>query len=503
MDPGARAVSRRAVALIAAAVVAVLAGGLAVIVLVNRPDDDPPPQPVIAGGSTVTVDAARDLGPFGNPAGFQNQSGPEEPLGSADLDRVARLEPQVVRAWFKPHMYYDHEATTFDFDFATGNGDSAYDYYDQVAAQGESIIGNFDQCDQVLMRLDRTEDCRWVLKAGLLHYKKRYPSLRYIEVFNEPDKTWKPSAIEQPAMSLDDYYRWYQVAYRVVNEVNDELAPDVPLEIGGPSSYTFNEDFLTGFLDRYVRDGDPDKRFAFISYHQYAQRERPATVAREREIVRGWMRERKLDEDRPVFVTEYGIFPGANTGTTFEADLLTHAAGMATLGRYYAYSGTDMYLHWVYDHLENERKSMFVDDVDGGVYPYYNLVLMQRMLATRLVPAESDAVTDTGIGVSAVATTEDRKVAVLLTNYQWTTGAAEHDVTLALRNLPATLTAGEVTVERYLVDARTSNRTSNPLGQDLQRVERYDTRLTASADLGLHLGVNAMSLVVITPKGAR
>ncbi|GAB7043139.1 hypothetical protein [Catenuloplanes niger] len=484
------------VAVVAAVLVIALSVAVVVVGLGNASTEDG----TTAGGKTVTVDAAQDLGPFDNPAGFQNQSGPAYPLGSADLDRVARLEPRVVRAWFKPHQYYDRQTKKFNFDYPTAGGTTAYDYLDQVAAQGKSIIGNFDQCDQALMRLNATADCRWVLKAGLMHYKKKYPSLRYIEVFNEPDKTWEPTEVEQPAMPLEDYYRWYQVAYQVVNEVNDELKPGVPLEIGGPASYTFNEDFLTGFLDLYVKDDNKDKKFAFISYHQYKQRDRPAAVAQEREIVRGWMRDRKLDENRPVFVTEYGVFPGANTGTTFEADLLTHAAGMATLGRYYAYSGTEMYMHWVYDHLDNERKSMFVDAVDGGVYPYYNLVLMQRMLGTRLVPAESNAVADTGIGVSALATTGDRKVAVLLTNYQWTDGAAEHDVTLALRNLPESLTAGEVTVERYLVDAQTSNRAHNELGQNLQRVERYDTKLGASADLSLHLGVNAMSLVVVTAK---
>ncbi|MEV4532555.1 hypothetical protein AB0J82_01850 [Asanoa sp. NPDC049518] len=503
--------SRRLLRVAVPVAAVVLAGALAAVAVVATSGDGttPPTQQATTPATrkvperpgTVTVDVSHDLGPLSNPADFQNQSGPAYPLGPKDFERVAALDPKVVRAWFKPDHYYDPETREFDFDYPTIDGTTDYDYLDQVAAQG-TILGNFDQCNQKLMRLDDPAECRWVLKAGLLHYKKRYPSLRYIELFNEPDKTWKPTSIEQPAVPLDDYYSWYQIGYDVVNEVNAELKPGVPLELGGPSSYTFNTSFLKGFLDRYRADTNPAKKLAFLSYHQYKQRERPADVANERDQVRSWLRERKLDENRPVFVTEYGVFPGPNTGTTFEADLLTQAAGMATIGRYYAYSGMDMYLHWVYDHLDNERKSMLVDEVDGDVYPYYNLVLMQRMLGPRLIPSESTILDEAGIGVSALATASDDRIAVLLTNYQWTNGTDAHDVTLALRNLPPALTGGEVSVERYLVDAVTSNRTHDPATQGLQKVEDYDAVLGRSPDLSLHLGVNAMSLVVISRQAA-
>jgi hypothetical protein len=46
---------------------------------------------------------------------------------------------------------------------------------------------------------------------------------------------------------------------------------------------------------------------------------------------------------------------------------------MATLGYFYVEGGTDMSMHWLFNHSSNERKSMFVDGLDGAVYPHYNL----------------------------------------------------------------------------------------------------------------------------------
>jgi len=482
-----------AVALLLAATAVALGGGTTT----------PPPQPTATPvpprtTATVTVDAGKDLGTLNNPADYHNQSGPAWLLGPADVTRVAALRPKVVRAWIKPHHYYVAETGEFRFDYLTESGTTVYQYLDQVAAHSDTIVGNFDQCAQDLMRRSDPTECRRVLKAGLLHYKKRYPTLRYIELFNEPDKTWEPSRIEQPAIALDDYYRWYQVGYEVVREVNEELRPELPLEIGGPATYMFNEKYLRGFLDKYAADTNPAKQLAFISYHQYRERARPAVVAKERDTVRDWLAERRLNPDRRIFVTEYGVFPGANKGRTFEADLLVQAAAMATLGRYYTYSGIDMAMHWTYDHLDNERKSMLVDETDGGVYPYYNLVLMQRMLRSRLLPAESTAVDKAGIGVTATASRDDRSVAVLVTNYQWTEGHDAHDVELVVDNLPEVIAGRSVTVERYLVDSRTSNWVHDPASAELQRVENRRAQVGTGTRLSFHLEPNAMTLVVLT-----
>ncbi|GAA1292464.1 hypothetical protein GCM10009609_71440 [Pseudonocardia aurantiaca] len=494
-----------------ALVASVIVGTLAVIALPAQPATPPPPPTAEspANGTaevptkrdaTVTVDADAEVGPLNNPAEYQNQSGPSQLLGPADERRIAQLAPTVVRGWFKPESYYDHVTETYNFNYASSGGSSRfYTYADQLRRLSKRIFANFDQCDPELMTPDHPDECRTVLKNGIRHYKLRYPSLRYIELFNEPDKTWEPAVFERPAMNVEDYYTWYKIGYSVVNEINAELDPAVRLHIGGPAAYTFESEFTEQFLDLYRADPDPAKRLDFLSYHQYRNGAHPAAVATEKETARRWLSERGLNPDTPTFVTEYGVFPGTNTGTTFEEDLLAHAAAMSTLGYYYLQGGTDMVMHWVWDHGENDRKSMLVDGADGQVYPYYNVVAMQRKLKSRRLAAISDSLDDNGMGVNVVASRDRSGVAVLATNYQWIDGTSTYDVHLTINDLPHEYRNGNILVERYLVDATTSNYAFDPALSDLQRVERYELPPQASLTTSFQLDRNAVSLIVLTP----
>jgi hypothetical protein len=403
----------------------------------------------------------------------------------------------VVRAWLKPDVYHDEVTGSYDFT-------SVYDHFTQITGYSDQLFVNVEQCDRSLMDLNSPQKCRAVLKAGIKHYKQRYPSLRYIEVFNEPDKNWAVRPDEKPALSVEEYYQWYRIAYSVVNEVNSELDPQVRLAVGGPVTYQFNETYLKAFLDRFAADTNTAKRLDFISYHDYGRRANPATVQAAKATIQDWLVARGLNRATPVVVSEYGVFPGgpettSGQGTTFSDDLLTQAAAMATLGNFYVRGSTDMPMHWVLNHPTNERKSMFVDEVDGAVHPYYNVVRMQRMLKRTRVKAESTAVSPAGIGINALATRDDTGVAVLATNYQWTTGTTAYEATVDIRNLGARFSGMSVLVERYLVDARTSNYAHDPAKSGLQRVQRYTLPAGSTPSISFPLAPNAVSLLVLTP----
>ncbi|MEV4706121.1 hypothetical protein [Actinoplanes sp. NPDC049316] len=440
------------------------------------------------------MDAGTDLGALNNPAWYQNAS----KLGGGDLARLEDAPPRTTRAWGNTMWYYDDRTGEYHFNHET---------FDQVDAYTDRMLVNFDQCDQVLMTLAAPQKCREVLKTGIRHHKMRYPGLQYIEFFNESDKRWPLAPGEEPGLPVRDYYEWYKIGYSVVNEINNELHPAVPLRIGGPAAFEFDVPYLTAFLDLYAADTDTGKRLDFLSFHEYAHGADPAWVQREKSTVQSWLDARGLGTI-PVFITEYGVFPGTQSGkdaggnpTTLAADQLTHAAAMATLGTYFVQGGVDMPMHWVHEH-SNVRKSMFVADDDGAVYPYFNVVKMQNMLKARRISATSGALTAGGIGVSAMATKDDTGVAVLSTNYQWTKGTATHDVTLTVNNLPASLAGRQVLVERYLVDATTSNYAADPAKSDLTRVERYVLPVGHSAVARPYtLTPNAVSLVVLTPVG--
>jgi hypothetical protein len=448
--------------------------------------------------STVTVSADRVLGRFDNPAWYGNQNGPTSPLGPRDLRALDSLDVHLARVWALPRGYYNTTTGRYDFNFAADDGSTAYRYLDQPARYARRLLVNLGECAPRILTLSAPQTCRAVLRDGLLAYKRHYPSIQYVELFNEPDKTWAVPSGHWEGLSVEDYYRWYRIGCSVVNEVNHSLHPAVPLRLGGPATATFDAPFLRGFLDRYARDHDPGKRLDFISYHQYKHRADPARVAAEKQTVRRWLSHRGLDPETPVFVTEYGVFPGDATGTTLSADLLTQAAAMETLAYYYINSGMDLEMHWAYSHPTNPRKSMFVSGVDGAVYPYGNLVAMQSMMKGQRVRATSDGLSRTGIGVNALATVDSNRVAVLTTNYQGSGGEASHVVSLHVDRLPPQLAHRRLQLDRYLIDSTHSNYAHDPSSSSLERVERRIVRADDGIETAFQLEPNAVTLVVIS-----
>jgi hypothetical protein len=475
--------------------VGLLVAGLTTCALVAETGS--PPTAGQRTDTTVRVSANRVLGEFDNPAWYQNQSGPNSPLGPRDLDLVDALDVKLARVWLLPRGYYDPATHRYDFDFAGSEGTSTYRYLDQVASYAQRLMVNLGECAPDILTLDDPGECRRVLHDGLAAYKRRYPSIRYVELFNEPDKTWDVPEGHWQGLTVDDYYAWYRIGYSVVDDINRDLHPRIPLRIGGPAAASFDEDFLRGFLDRYAGDSDPDKRLDFISYHQYQHAADPAAVGTEKQTVRGWLDERGLDPDTPVFVTEYGVFPGDAGSRSSSEDLLVQAAAMQTLAYYYLDSGMDAAMHWVFRHPSNERKSMFAG-ADGEVHPYFNLVRMQRRMKSRRVASTSDGVSPAGLGVNVLATADSSGVAVLTTNYQWITGHATHDVSMDV-DLPARLAHRRLRLDRYLIDSTSSNDAHDPASSDLQRVERRTVSAGATVHTAFRLEPNALSLVVLTP----
>jgi hypothetical protein len=452
----------------------------------------------LKANTTVTISADRVLGRFDNPAWYGNQSGPTSPLGPRDLRTLDTLDVHLARVWALPRGYYNTTTRRYDFDFAADDGSTTYHYLDQPARYARRLLVNLGECAPRILTLSAPQTCRAVLRDGLLAYKRRYPTIQYVELFNEPDKTWDVPSGHWAGLSVEDYYRWYRIGYSVVNEVNDHLHPAVPLRLGGPATATFDEPFLRGFLDRYARDHDPAKRLDFISYHQYKHGADPARVGTEKQTVRRWLSHRGLDPETPVYVTEYGVFPGNATGTTLSADLLTQAAAMETLAYYYINSGMDLEMHWAYSHPTNPRKSMFVSGVDGAVYPYGNLVAMQSMMKHQRVPATSDGLSPIGIGVNALATVDSSGVAVLTTNYQGSGGEASHVVSLHVDRLPPRLAYRRLQLDRYLIDSTHSNYAHDPSSSSLERVERWIVRADDGIETAFRLEPNAVTLLVIS-----
>lgn len=474
--------------------------------------------------ATVTVDAANGLGPLNNPAWFHNQADHTELLGAGDLALVEQLPVRATRVWIKPDKYASYNSSTgnisytFNYDAATeGAAGGAYNYLTQAALYADVLLLNIDVCPAELMGPDMRSVCAEILRAGLEHYKARFPTIKYIEVFNEPDKAWVPDGYERPGTSLDRYYSLYSEIYAITNDIN-AASPTIPLKLGGPSTAHLNgvdntvtsgtkPPYIPGFLQRFAADTNPAKRLDFVSWHAYGHRSTPANAQGEQGTFKGMLQAAGLSVNIPGYVTEYGVFPGDQgtycpaKPTICTADYLTQAAAMATLGYYYARSGVAMPMQWVFDHPQWERKSMFVNAADGVPYPYYNLLAMQSMLKANRVGTVSNRLSPEGIGVHALGTQDASGIAVLTTNYQWTTGSDYYDVSLIVKNLGAAFAGRSIRVERYLVDEFHSNYATDPATANLQKLDDYVVGPSGEVTVGFRSRPNGMSLVVLSPVG--
>ncbi|RAV04093.1 hypothetical protein DQG13_06335 [Paenibacillus sp. YN15] len=493
-----------------------------------------PEKAEAANAATVTVNAGSIVdSSMNNPSWYLNQSGLKSAstAGPSYWENLKNSDTRYVRAWFKPTKYYNRTTGVYNYDYQNS-------YMEQLGKYAQRIILNVDQCDQAdmgfnpsTMTITNSTACRNVLKNGIKEYKKRYPQIEYIEAFNEPDKDWDIETYEMPAVppkssgyapSPKLYYEWYKVFYSVINEINAELNPPIPLKLGGPALGFYNTTYIDAFLNAYRDDTNPNKRLDFISYHQYRQRGTgvaenpgPAAVKNERSILETKLTNRGLDPQTKVFVTEYGVFPGPATGpkghsdNTQAQDQLTQAAAMATTGMYYVEGGMTMPMHWTIDHGDNPRKDMFVDGLDGVPLPYYNVLKMQSMLKTSRIASSTSAGAlnaTTGLGVHSLATRDDSGIAVMFVNYQWDQIAAgqgmDYNVTTTINNIPASLFSGsrKMRLERYQIDNTNSNYNSGAANAPLKKIEDvvldYSSTLTRPS---FYMGKNTITLMVLTP----
>jgi hypothetical protein len=444
--------------------------------------------------TTVTVNPTGASRALNNPAWYQNQT---DVLPPGNLASVTAIHPKVTRIWVSPDTY------------ASGY-DKLYPTFDQVTAHSDRVMINLLPCAGLFGAADPS-DCLTRMEDGLRHYKEKYPTLEYVEIFNELDFS----------MTAADYYPWYQRGYEIINRINADLNPGIPLRVGGPSASSFlycpdtDSGWLKDFLQLYAQDTTVDKKLDFISYHSYnlAQKELdachnpvyPPQAALQKGIVSSLLGRLGLPTTIPVYVTEVGLFAGPKTGTGTDGsanspaqDQVIQAAGMATLDTQYTLGRMDAPYHWVFNHPQWDRKSMFVDGVDGVVLPYYNVVRMQSMLKTKLLTGTTVSTPlDHGRGINVLATVDGTGLAAMVTNYQAFDRTVVHTVTFNPGTLP--WTGRSVRMDRYLVDATTSNYNADPAASALQKVESVTLAAGASAKRVFTLQPNAVSLIVYTP----
>ncbi|HLU73441.1 MAG TPA: hypothetical protein VKZ82_14720 [Nonomuraea sp.] len=467
--------------------------------------------PAHAAAATIVVDASKRQGTFFNPGWYVNHTHPNwyfsKGLLPASTLRQLREDFNVrwARVVVRAENFFDPDTGAYDFA-------RNYPYIDQAASYANRLLLNFVSSTSMRKTPQLWEK---LMYDTLLDHKARYPKIDSVMPWIEPNLGIVGGHPDKTAMTPKEFYPFYAAGYRAVQAVNDRMKPAVPLTYGGPTTSNLPEAWLAEFLKLYAADTDARKRLDFLSVQLYHKnRDNPRQALTHRTTLRTLLREAGLNQYLPPYVTEYGIYGGAETGETggrtpaqdLAHDQLVQACGVAALGRYYIESGMNRPFHWVVHHGENLRKDMFVEGKDGVRLPFGHVVVMQGMLKDAYDNGERVATTITpdgsatnGLGIGAIAHVDSGQLTLMYWNYQAELGTRTYDAKLVIRNLPRSLfSTSRIRVESWLVDATNNNYNYNGTTEFARNAIFRMDRPTEFKRM-LPLTKNAIGLLRITP----
>lgn len=498
-----------------AAILAVFGAG---VPLRAQADESAPAASPAPAPATVWIDFRKSRGPFLHPERYNNLSRartfPEQRDADVAFFNEQGLHGATYKVWVDAHLIFDPVKGSYNYEGIT-------DYLSDASRLSDNLLVVMDTRVMIRDHKATPEQVKPVILTIMRELKRLYPQIKYIEAFNEPDHNLVK--VVTP-LRLYDYYMVY---YEAVNQVNRELKPAVPLEIGGPGYMQYGDEWLNPFLDRYKADTSPDKRLDFISWHGYGRfpegtgattgprayhfyKGNPSEVATERARLDAALSERGLTTSIPAFITEAGIYPGPSFDHADDphADALIGAAGVPSLHYWYMESPSIVPFNWVLRHFSEERKDQLVTRVGEGkaiptrtFTPYGNAMAMMAKLKDNRVAAVSSALVD-GKGVYAIATSDEIGAAVMIWNYQHT-GTQSYRVTIDLGKLPAKLAGKRLRQRLYRIDDKVSNYWANPAMANLQQVHETVARAGGKQKITVELTPNALGLVVLEPMDSK
>lgn len=426
------------------------------------------------------------------------------------------LHGKVYRAWVIAEDIHDPKTGAYNFQVVE-------DYLADVSRLSDELLIVMDTRQSIGKDRKTPSDIKPVIKTIIRTLKKRFPNIKYIEAFNEPDHNLRD------VIKPEDLYSYYRIYYEAVNEVNLELKPSIPLLLGGPATGTCgspwappgpnNMGWIPKFLDAYAADTNRAKRLDFISYHAYGYfknqvtcseyvpiRLDPSQIAAQRARTDEELRKRGLDVSIPSFITETGPYPGPSYDNKQDPrpDYLRQAAAMASYMYWYLESPKDIPFNWVLRHSTEERKDQLLTRAGQGVAiptrtftPYGNQMLMFSKLKKERVSAQSNAL-EAGKGVYALATRDATGAAVMVWNYQLA-GTRPYRVTIDMGELPANLRGKGLRRRMFRIDDRTSNYWGNAATANLQEIDQTTLPRSRKYQMTLDLTPNALHLIVLEP----
>jgi hypothetical protein len=468
------------------------------------PKDDTPsgPNPSNNFPTVVTVDASKSEGNIMQIERANVHSTTGKLPGERGKQWLQGLGHTTIRTWIQLRFVYNKGNLNYNYKYGTSD----------IGVE-ESLAFHSECADSLLIALTaytaphkspllpRGTAFQNFVKETLLYYKRKYPKIKYIQVGNEPDYNGETVA---------QYYPVYKDYYKAINAVNTELGlgPAERLLISnGP--FTSVKDFApilnytAEFLDAYRADTDPQKRLDYFSFNCYTDQGNPKLFETAKPSINALMQERGLPIV-PVYVTEFGLVGGNYIPTGWNAADMMSSYPAAQLSKaFYLYEGgIDKVFNWSINHSTIAHKSQFGDLETGILNPYGHLLTFGKELSSRQtrINAVSTNLTNRGLGINAIASMgNDRGMAVIVWNYNWTNNLPNQNINVKIDNIPAVAFGEDINAKVYILDSKNNNYFTNASQTALQTTIDAKYVYEPTLNIPLTLEKNSVALIVLTP----
>ncbi|MEI7424035.1 MAG: hypothetical protein WCK18_18170, partial [Prolixibacteraceae bacterium] len=417
---------------------------------------------------------------------------------------------KIMRCWLTIDDYWNISTNKYNYNFKCGwdlnQWDNFYDYMERCSAICDEILLNVRGFHREVVEGKITmKQWRLACKNGIKNYKQRFPKIKYIEALNEYEQE------SFGGLNNDEYYKFYKEFYKIINEINAELKPNIPLLIGGPCIVGGSlidgkkKENMRDFFNNYAKDSDPFKKLSFISYHEYHSVENPSILGIHESLIDQWAKEYGIPTNLPIYITEAGDNSQSRWKTLIEDNQLLQATCMASQFYFYNLQPDIQAFQWVIQHKNQDRKNQIYDNLRWS--PYGISLKMQARLAKRQIRTETPDLVK-GKGIYCLAAKDSTKITLLIWNYQWEDGNKSFVIKLDLKDLPLSVQDGKHQIKEYLLDLKHNNiHTDYPL---LSKSEPNIDQLTITREskipknkeisYTISLERNAMCLLEIVPE---
>ena len=452
--------------------------------------------PIDESQDRVVVDAATTLGPVMRFERATTHSTSSPMPGEPTRAYMQSLDHDLVRTWVQVRYVYNNGNVDYNYKYAGSNvgAEDAVGFYATTAKSVLIALSAYDPTSQ--WSLPTGQAFVDFLTTTLVHYKSRYPNVRYIQVGNEPDANDE---------TMDTYYPIYRSYYQAMNAANAQLGLTGSARIligNGPFTSNLKNmlAYADGFVSAYAADPDTAKKLDFFCFHSYGDIAQPAVLANARPSIDAMMESHGLPSV-PVLVDEYGVFGGSSLPVRFtKADLVTlQPAGQLTKAFYLYEGGVDQVFNWAIYHATLPMKSQLADVESATPYPYGNAMLLARKLSDRetRIAATSSAINSVGLGTHVVAAEKaGRGIAILLWNFNWRDSVQTPTFDVLVTNVPhAVVGGGRIRETVWMIDSKNNNVYTNPSQTSLVPLSTTILDYAPTLRLPIHLERAAVALI--------